>query len=223
MCLIKMSDVKKYYNKGLACEVKALNGINLKINKGEMVSIEGVSGAGKSTLLHILGCLDVPTSGIYLFDGIDVNKMNHTMLADIRNKRIGFVLQEFGLILNRTSIENVSIPLLFAKIKMHEINKLCKQALYNVGIENLAYNKTNELSGGQKQRVAIARAIVNNPDVILADEPTGALDSNTSVKIMQLFKDLNKQGKTIIIVTHDPLVSSYCARRIIIKDGYITE
>ena len=223
MVYIEMTDVKKYYNKGLPSEVRALNGINLKIEKGEMISIEGVSGSGKSTLLHILGCLDMPTSGKYFLEGKDVRNLNGSELAVIRNKKIGFVLQEFGLILNKSAIENVSVPLLFAKKKIREIHMSSKNALRRVGMENFAHTHTNRLSGGQKQRVAIARAIANDPAIILADEPTGAIDSTTSIMIMELFKSLNQQGKTVVIVTHDPIVSMYCPRKLTIKDGLIAE
>lgn len=223
MSYIELENIQKKYNIGKQSEVHALKGIDLRVEKGEMVSVMGVSGSGKSTLLHIIGCLDRSTSGIYLLEGEKVEIKSNSELAFIRNKKIGFVLQEFGLLLNRTVYDNVSIPLLFAAISFRHINKTVKSILEQLGIDDLIKRKVEQLSGGQKQRVAIARALVNNPDIILADEPSGSLDSGTMNEIMALFKDVNKSGKTVIIVTHDEQVSTFCSRNITIKDGKIQD
>lgn len=222
MSVIQVSQVSKVYNMNTNAKVEALNQVELSIEKGELVAIVGKSGSGKSTLLHILGLLDTPTQGNYCLDGLDMSKMDSNNLAHIRNEKIGFVLQEFGLILTKTVYENIAIPLYFSKsVKRKQMTELIRKALKQVGLEEKEKSLVVELSGGQKQRVAIARAIVNNPEIILADEPTGALDQNTSNEIINLLIELNKKGKTVIIITHDMKIAEQCQRRIEISDGYI--
>lgn len=222
MELISAKRLTKVFYQGTDAEVSALKGVDISVEKNEMIAIIGRSGSGKSTLMHILGCVDKPTTGNYNLCGIPVNILSEKELAKIRNKKIGFVLQEFGLILNKTVLENVSIPLFFnSNIKYRDIEKLALTALEKVGLVDKARYLTTELSGGQKQRVAIARAIVNNPELILADEPTGALDHVTADDIMDLFKILKEKGVTIVIVTHDLSIASQCQRIITISDGCI--
>ena len=216
--MIRLVNINKTYNYKKANAFCALKGINLSINDGEMLAIIGKSGAGKSTLMHILGCIDDFESGDYLIDDINVKDISNGKKAEIRNKKIGIVMQDFALIEEYTVIENVMVPLLFDKSKKDK-KKTAIKAIESVGIGDLTNKPVNKLSGGQKQRVAIARAIVNDPVFILADEPTGALDSNTSLEIMQVFKDLNKLGKTIIIITHDKDVAQKCDRIVERKDG----
>ena len=216
--IIRLVNINKTYNYKKANVFCALKGINLSINDGEMLAIIGKSGAGKSTLMHILGCVDDFESGDYLIDDINVKDISNGKKAEIRNKKIGIVMQDFALIEEYTVIENVMVPLLFDKSKKDK-KKTAIKAIESVGIGDLTNKAVNKLSGGQKQRVAIARAIVNDPVFILADEPTGALDSNTSLEIMQVFKDLNKLGKTIIIITHDKDVAQKCDRIVEMKDG----
>ena len=216
--MIRLVNINKTYNYKKANAFCALKGINLSINDGEMLAIVGKSGAGKSTLMHILGCIDDFESGDYLIDDINVKDISNGKKAEIRNKKIGIVMQDFALIEEYTVIENVMVPLLFDKSKKDK-KKTAIKAIESVGIGDLTNKPVNKLSGGQKQRVAIARAIVNDPVFILADEPTGALDSNTSLEIMQVFKDLNKLGKTIIIITHDKDVAQKCDRIVEMKDG----
>ncbi len=214
---------KEYVTRGNETGFKALNGINLKIDKGEMLAIKGASGAGKSTLLHILGCLDKPTSGQYLLDGQDMTKASSAELSSVRNKKFGFVMQHFALVEEDSVLENVAIPLVFGKTKFSLIDVMALERLRQFGIADLAKQRTSKLSGGEKQRVAIARALVNNPDIILADEPTGALDEGNTAMIMRIFRELNEQGKTIIIVTHEEFVASSCDRVITISDGRVIE
>ena len=216
--MIRLVNINKTYNYKKANAFCALKGINLSINDGEMLAIIGKSGAGKSTLMHILGCIDDFESGDYLIDDINVKDISNGKKAEIRNKKIGIVMQDFALIEEYTVIENVMVPLLFDKSKKDK-KKTAIKAIESVGIGDLTNKAVNKLSGGQKQRVAIARAIVNDPVFILADEPTGALDSNASLEIMQVFKDLNKLGKTIIIITHDKDVAQKCDRIVEMKDG----
>lgn len=219
--MIKLNNVVKIYNKGKSNAFQALTDINIEIQDGELVAIIGTSGAGKSTLLHILACIDSYESGEYYIDDMLVKNCSEKKLAQIRNKKIGMVMQDFALVDDFSSIQNVMLPLNFSKSKIKDKKEKCIEALKAVGMEKFAHNQSNKLSGGQKQRVAIARAIVNNPSIVLADEPTGALDSKTSVEIMELFKSLNKKGRTVIIVTHDMKVANQCNRIIRIEDGKI--
>lgn len=222
MELINANGLKKIFYQGSDAEVAALKGVDVSVQSGEMIAIVGRSGSGKSTLMHILGCVDKPTEGNYEFYGKSVDSLSETQLANIRNTKIGFVLQEFGLILNKTALENVSIPLYFnPKVKYKDIRKKSLAALQQVGLEHKANSIVSELSGGQKQRVAIARAIVNEPALILADEPTGALDRSTADEIMNLFHKLNEKGMTVVIVTHDMNIADMCERVIEITDGIV--
>ena len=218
--MIKLENIYKTYNPGKSNAFIALKGVNLTIKKGEMVAIIGKSGAGKSTLMHIIGCIDDFEKGIYKLNDRDVSKISENKRANIRNSEIGIVLQDFALIEEYSAIENVMIPLYFSKNKSKKKER-AKEALRKMGIEELAEKRVNKLSGGQKQRVAIARAIVNNPKLLLADEPTGALDVNTSVEIMKEFKRLNEEGMTIVIITHDMDVAKGCQRVVEISDGEI--
>lgn len=220
--MVVLENISKSYHYGKKNEIKALVDITLTIDKGELVAITGPSGAGKSTLLHLIGCIDKADSGHYSIDGLCISKLKDRKLSRIRNEKVGIVLQDFALIDEYTAIENVMIPLYFSKKRIKDRKKLATEAMRAVGIESIKGQLASELSGGQKQRVAIARSIVNGPDIILADEPTGALDSATSLEIIDLLVDLNNQGKTVIIVTHDPLVSNACKRQIHIHDGRLT-
>lgn len=218
--IIELENVSKIYGSGNT-EVKALYHVDLKVLSGEYCSIMGSSGSGKSTVMNIIGCLDRPTSGHYYLDGEDVALMNEQMLAKIRNLKIGFVFQQFHLLPQLNALENVMLPMIYANVPPKEQEEKAKNALYNVGLQNRLYNKPNQLSGGQQQRVAIARAIVNNPLLLLADEPTGALDSKTTQEVMNIFTDLNNNGITIIIVTHEDHVAEQTKRIISFQDGKI--
>lgn len=223
--MIELKDIKKTYNIGKPNAFEALHGVSMTIDDGEMVAVMGTSGAGKSTLLHILACIDQYDSGEYKIDGELIGKTSERKLAGIRNDKIGMVMQDFALVEDFTAIENVMIPLDFAKKSSQkrrgEKRKRALDMLERTGMKEFATKPVKKLSGGQKQRVAIARAIVNNPDLLLADEPTGALDSATTKEIMNVFQGLNHQGKTIIIVTHDREVAEQCGRIIEISDGRI--
>ncbi len=219
--MIKLDKIVKIYNPQIANEFEALHGVSAEIKDGEMVAVIGKSGAGKSTLLHILACIDSYQEGEYTIDGTLVKNLSEKQYAIIRNEKIGMVMQDFALVEDFTALENVMIPLNFSKKKISDKKGKALAALRSVGIEELAKKPCNKLSGGQKQRVAIARAIVNEPSMILADEPTGALDSRTSAEIMELFRTLNETGRTVIIVTHDPKVAEQCGRVIEISDGRI--
>ena len=219
--MLKLESVHKVYNKGKSNEFEALKGIDLKVNDGELVAIIGKSGAGKSTLLHILACIDSYESGKYCIDDTLVRNLSEKKLAEIRNKKIGMVMRDFALVDDFSCIENVLLPLDFSRKKISDKKTKAMNALKSVGMDSMAKKSVNKLSGGQKQRVAIARAIVNEPSVVLADEPTGALDSKTSAEIMELFHALNRKGRTVIIVTHDLEIAKQCDRIIEISDGKI--
>jgi len=218
--MLEIKKIKKIYQMGKV-KVEALRGVSFYIDKGEFVAIMGPSGSGKSTLMHIIGCLDKPTEGNFVIGGKDVSKLNEDRLAEIRNKRIGFVFQQFNL-LSRTSIlHNVEIPLIYAGLKAKQRRELAKQALENVGLGDRVKHKPNEISGGEKQRAAIARALVNNPLIILADEPTGNLDTKTGEEIMKIFYKLHQQGNTVIMVTHELEIARHARRIIHLRDGLI--
>lgn len=221
--MIKLKNIQKTYNKGKSNAFQALYDVDLKIDNGELVAIIGKSGAGKSTLLHILACIDSYESGEYLIDDILVKNLSEKKLAEIRNSKIGMVMQDYALVDDFSCIENVLLPLDFAKNKKANKTELAMNALRSVSMDSMAKKPVNKLSGGQKQRVAIARAVVNKPSIILADEPTGALDTKTSSEIMELFHELNENGKTIIIVTHDLEIAKQCDRIIEISDGCIVK
>jgi len=218
--MLKIKEIKKIYQMGKV-KVEALKGVSFYIDKGEFVAIMGPSGSGKSTLMHIIGCLDQPTEGSFIIGGKDVSKLNDDRLAEIRNKSIGFVFQQFNL-LSRTSIlHNVEIPLIYAGLKTKQRREMAKQALVSVGLGDRVKHKPNEISGGEKQRAAIARALVNNPLIILADEPTGNLDTKTGEEIMKIFYKLHQQGNTVIMVTHEAEIARHAHRIIHLRDGLI--
>lgn len=219
--MLKIENLTKTYNYKKSNAFTALKDVSLEVEDGEMLAIIGKSGAGKSTLLHIIGCIDKFEKGSYIIDGTDVHSLSDNELAKIRNEKVGIVMQDFALIDEYSVIENVMIPLNFSKKKLGKPKELAMKALERVGLANLAKKPVSKLSGGQKQRVAIARAIVNDPSFILADEPTGALDTKTSSEIMELFTELNKSGKTVIIITHDLTVADKCKRKVEISDGRI--
>lgn len=218
--LLQVKDLTKtYYMDGVS--VKALRGVNLNFYKGQFTSIMGASGSGKSTLMNILGCLDKPTSGHYLIEGEDVSTFSKNQLALVRNKKIGFVFQGFNLLSRTSALENVELPMIYAGISATERHERAKAALASVGLAGREHHHSNQLSGGQQQRVAIARALVNRPSVILADEPTGNLDSYSSIEIMGIFQGLNKQGISIILITHEPDIAQYSQRVVRVSDGEI--
>ncbi|MBR1764273.1 MAG: ABC transporter ATP-binding protein [Ruminococcus sp.] len=221
--MIELKNIVKTYNKGRQNEFEALHGISAKIEDGELVAIIGRSGAGKSTLLHILACIDGCDSGEYLIDGAPVKGLSERRSAALRNEKLGMVMQDFALIEDFTALENVLLPLNFSRKRKKGRRERALSALRSVGIEELAKKPCSKLSGGQKQRVAIARAIVNDPALILADEPTGALDTATSAEIMELFRRLNETGRTVVIVTHDPKIAEQCGRVIEICDGRVLD
>lgn len=218
--MIRTVALKKSYLIGEE-RIAVLHGVELEIKAGEMAALTGSSGSGKSTFMNILGCLDRPDSGEYYLAGENVAHLSNDALAQIRNRRIGFVFQTFNLLPRMSALENVALPLLYAGIK--NTDRQAEEALRTVGLAERMHHEPNQLSGGQRQRVAIARAIVTNPAIILADEPTGNLDSKTSHEVMQLFLDLNQQGRTVIVVTHEPDIAAYCDRQIHMKDGKIVE
>lgn len=218
--VINLTDIRRVFTMGDQ-QFEALKGISFAVGEGEFVAVMGASGSGKSTCMNILGCLDRPTAGSYLLDGLDVGAMDHDQLADIRNKKLGFVFQGFNLLARTPAIENVELPLVYAKIHTKERRIMALSAMEQVGLSGKEMNHPSQLSGGQQQRVAIARALVNSPAVILADEPTGNLDSTTSEEIMTLFTDLNRRGITIIMVTHEHDVAAHAGRQITFRDGLI--
>jgi putative ABC transport system ATP-binding protein len=220
--VIQVSGVKKFYPLGKE-GVWALRGISFSIHSGEMVAIMGPSGSGKSTLMHILGCLDVPTEGEYYLASRAVSKLTDRELARLRNQEVGFVFQVFHLLPRYIALENVALPLVYAGLSRQERERRAKAMLEAVGLGDRFHHRPNELSGGQRQRVAIARALVNNPTLLLADEPTGNLDSQTSEEIMTLFRQLHEKGHTIVIVTHEPDIAAHCKRLILLRDGVIVE
>ena len=222
MTLISLKSIYKIYNVG-GEEVRALDGIDLDINENEYLAIMGPSGSGKSTLMNMVGCLDTPTSGIYEFEGEMVQVMDDSQLASIRNRKIGFVFQTFNLLPKATAQHNVEIPLVYANIRKRQRVQMASKALESVGLSDRSHHRPNELSGGQRQRVAIARALVNNPSIILADEPTGNLDSKSGHEIMNILDDLHREGNTIILVTHEDDIAQRAHRIIRLLDGEITE
>ena len=222
MELIGLKDIYKIYNVG-GEEVRALDGVDLKINNNEYMAIMGPSGSGKSTMMNMIGCLDSPSSGLYEFEGEKVHVMNDSQLASIRNRKIGFVFQTFNLLPKASALHNVEIPLVYANIKKEKRLKMASNALISVGLEDRMHHRPNELSGGQRQRVAIARALVNNPSIILADEPTGNLDSKSGHEIMKIFDDLHRNGNTIILVTHEDDVAKHSNRIVRLLDGKIVK
>ena len=218
--VIEIAGVTKLYRMGEEI-IHALRGVELKIHRNEYLAIMGPSGSGKSTLMNMLGCLDTPTDGHYQFNGKDVSSMSDDELATIRNQEIGFVFQTFNLLPRSNALHNVELPLIYAGMPPHERKERARQALANVGLESRLHHKPNELSGGQRQRVAIARALVNTPSIILADEPTGNLDSKTGEEIMRLFEDLYQQGNTLIVVTHEEDIARHARRIVRLRDGLI--
>ena len=220
MSIIELHDVHKVYDMG-AEQVRALNGVDLTITRGEYVAIMGPSGSGKSTMMNLLGCLDTPSTGSYVLNGTAVEKLNDQELAAIRNKEIGFVFQTFNLLARTDALQNVELPLIYAGIPRKERRERAQRALARVGLTDRAHHLPNELSGGQRQRVAIARALVNDPSILLADEPTGNLDTATSTDIMNLFDELHSQGNTVILVTHEPDIAAHADRKIVLRDGKV--
>ncbi len=218
--LINIQKLKRDFQLGNET-INVLKGIDLQINKGEYVALMGPSGSGKSTLMNLLGCLDTPTSGVYVLNGNDVSQMHDDDLAEIRNKEIGFVFQTFNLLPRTTALDNVALPMIYAGYSKTERNERASEVLTQVNLADRMDHQPNQLSGGQRQRVAIARALVNKPSIILADEPTGNLDSKTSIEIMNLFNDIHKNGNTVILVTHEEDIAKYAHRIIRLRDGMI--
>lgn len=218
--MLKLTEITKSYPQGTK-SLQILKGISLSIAEGDYVSVMGPSGSGKSTLMNIIGCLDQATTGTYQLNGVDISGLSENQLADIRNQRIGFVFQNFNLMPRLTALQNVELPLIYGQVEKKQRREKAKEMLEMVGLEDQLFSHPTQLSGGQKQRVAIARALVTKGDFLLADEPTGALDSENSHKIMELFTQLNHQGKTIIVITHENEVAEYTKRKILLKDGGI--
>ena len=220
--IIRLDKIARHYHVGSEI-VKALQDITLSIQKNEFVALMGPSGSGKSTLMNVLGCLDTPTSGHYFLNGLDVSKMSDNELAEVRNKEIGFIFQTFNLLPRSTALENVMLPLIYAGISKHERIRRAEEALASVQLADRMNHKPNELSGGQRQRVAVARALVNKPSIILADEPTGNLDSKTSVEIIGLLEEIHRKGNTIVLVTHEEDIAEHAHRIIRLRDGKVEE
>jgi putative ABC transport system ATP-binding protein len=221
---VRLEDVRKTYKTG-EVEVQAVRGVSVEIGPGEFVALMGSSGSGKSTLMNILGCLDRPTSGRYFLDGEDVSSLSRDELADVRNRKLGFVFQNFNLLSRTSALENVELPLLYSEVALTsgQLREKAELVLASVGLGGRGDHTPSQLSGGQQQRVAIARALINDPEVLLADEPTGNLDSRTSVEVMEIFQGLNEKGITIIMVTHEADIASYARRNIIMKDGLVRD
>jgi putative ABC transport system ATP-binding protein len=219
---VRLDDVRKTYKTG-EIEVQAVRGVSLEIGSGEFVALMGSSGSGKSTLMNIIGCLDRPTAGRYFLDGEDVSSLDRDQLADVRNRKLGFVFQNFNLLARTSALENVELPLLYSDVALTgaQLREKAEHVLAAVGLEGRGDHRPSQLSGGQQQRVAIARALINDPEVLLADEPTGNLDSRTSVEVMGIFQSLNDKGITIIMVTHEADIASYARRNIVMKDGLV--
>jgi putative ABC transport system ATP-binding protein len=220
MALIETVDLWKTYVMGSE-EIHALRGVSIQIERGEYVAIMGPSGSGKSTLMHILGCLDVPTTGTYRLAGVDVGVMDEEELADVRNRRIGFVFQQFNLLATLTAQRNVELPLVYARVPRAERRRRATEALERVGLGDRLDHRPSELSGGQQQRVSVARALVTDPDLILADEPTGNLDSASTLDVLSLFAELHAQGRTVVLITHEREVAEQAARTVLIRDGHV--
>ena len=218
--IITVDKINKTYKNG-SLELQVLKNISFKVDKGEFLAIMGSSGSGKSTMMNILGCLDNQYEGRYILDGIDISKSTENELSEIRNKKIGFIFQSFNLLPRLTALENVELPLVYSSIPKEERHKRANELLEMVGLKDRTHHRPNELSGGQRQRVAIARALVNDPSIILADEPTGNLDSKSEGEIIEILQKLNKMGKTIVIVTHEPSIGEIAERKIVFKDGEI--
>ena len=218
--IITVDKINKTYKNG-SLELQVLKNISFKVDKGEFLAIMGSSGSGKSTMMNILGCLDNQYEGRYILDGIDISKSTENELSEIRNKKIGFIFQSFNLLPRLTALENVELPLVYSSIPKEERHKRANELLEMVGLKERIHHRPNELSGGQRQRVAIARALANNPSIILADEPTGNLDSKSEEEIIEILQKLNKMGKTIVIVTHEPSIGEIAERKIVFKDGEI--
>ena len=218
--IITVDNITKTYKNG-SLELQVLKNISFKVDKGEFLAIMGSSGSGKSTMMNILGCLDNQYEGRYILDGIDISKSTENELSEIRNKKIGFIFQSFNLLPRLTALENVELPLVYSSIPKEKRHKRANELLEMVGLKERTHHRPNELSGGQRQRVAIARALANNPSIILADEPTGNLDSKSEGEIIEILQKLNKMGKTIVIVTHEPSIGEIAERKIVFKDGEI--
>ena len=219
---VRLDEVRKTYRSG-EVEVHAVRGVSIEIARGEFVALMGSSGSGKSTLMNILGCLDRPTAGRYFLDGEDVSSLSRDELADVRNRKLGFVFQNFNLLARTSALENVELPLLYSEITLTnaQLRDKAEQVLAAVGLQGRGDHTPSQLSGGQQQRVAIARALINDPELLLADEPTGNLDSRTSVEVMEIFQSLNEKGITIVMVTHEADIASYARRNIVMKDGLV--
>ena len=220
--VVKLEDIHRIYDSG-EVKVHAVRGVTLELHKGEFMAVMGASGSGKSTLMNTLGCLDRPTSGRYLLDGVDISQLDRNELADLRNEKLGFIFQGFNLLSRTTALENVELPMLYGRrrVTTHEMQERAERCLEIVGLSDRADHFPSQLSGGQQQRVAIARALVNNPQGLLADEPTGNLDSKTAVEVMGVFQKLNAQGITIVMVTHELDIARFCRRNLIMRDGRV--